>query len=200
MTSRRGFTLIEILVAAMLAGLLSGLALAPVVVTVRRVVDTQRDYSDISALSRTMNFIARDLSSVMRMSPTALVIKEHEALGGKAEDILIFPSMMPAMQGMSGGTVVYAVTEGGILHGNVIPGLYRWIFPGINPADVNTETLNPQDAQLVLPGADEFCAEVPKNSRDDERSKEYTGQLPPGIFLRISRHEGGTVESVISLP
>ena len=43
---RRGFTLIEILVVVLLAGMVTTLALAPVVFTVRRVVETQADYSD----------------------------------------------------------------------------------------------------------------------------------------------------------
>ena len=95
---RRAFTLIEILVAVMLTGLLSSLALAPVVLTVRNVVDTQEQYADISALSRTMSFIGRDLFSAMRIAPTVLVIKDHEALGGNAEDVLIFLSTSPASQ------------------------------------------------------------------------------------------------------
>lgn len=207
MTGRRGFTLIEIIVAVMLTGLLSALALAPVVMTVRRVVETQEDYADVSALSRTMSFLTHDLFSAVRIAPTVLVIKEHEALGGNADDVLIFLSMSPATQGMSAGTLVYAVSEGGLLHGNVLPGLYRWIFPGISPSDVNTETLNPEEAQLILPGVNEFRVEVPKNSREDDNQKEYSGQLPSGLYICIGRgiqHDDGDtkrrIESVISLP
>lgn len=207
MMIRRAFTLIEILVAVMLTGLLSSLALAPVVLTVRNVVDTQEQYADISALSRTMSFIGRDLFSAMRIAPTVLVIKDHEALGGNAEDVLIFLSTSPASQGMSSGTLVYAVCEGGILHGNVTPGLYRWIFPGLSPSDVNTETLNPKDAQLILPGINEFCVEVPSASHEKDSMKEYSGQLPPGIYIRIGRgilhdenDEKRRLERVISLP
>ena len=68
-TRHNAFTLMEILVAVMLTGILTTLALAPVVVTVRRVVDTQTEYTDFAALSRTMNFIARDLNSAMRIAP-----------------------------------------------------------------------------------------------------------------------------------
>lgn len=204
---RCGFTLIEILVAVMLTGLLSALALAPVVMTVRRVVDAQRDYADMSALSRTMSFLARDLFSAMRIAPTPIIIKEHEALGGNAEDILIFLSTSPATQGMSSGTLVYAVSEGGILHGNVIPGLYRWVMPGVLPSEVNVETLNPEEAQLILPGVNEFCVEVPVNSRPEDNKKDYSGELPVGIYVRIGRgiennenDEGRRYESVVSLP
>ena len=207
MTSKRGFTLIEILVAVMLTGMLTALALAPVVITVRQVVDTQEDYADVSALSRALNFLARDLFSAIRLASNVLTVKDHEALGGNAEDILIFMSTSPAAQGMPSGTLVYAVAEGGMLHGNVIPGLYRWIFPGISPSDVNTETLNPEEAQLVLPGVNEFCVEVPTGSHEDDRKKEYTGLLPSGIYIRIGRGVKNDesdarrrIESVISFP
>ena len=187
MTSRRGFTLIEILIAVMLTGMLTGLALAHVVVTVRRVVDTQEQYSDVSALSRTMSFIARDLYAAMRLSPSVLAVKDHEALGGNDDDILMVMSTAPSVQNMPSGTVVYSIAEGGILHGDILPGLYRWIFPGLSPSDIKTDNLNPEDAQLVLPGVDEFCAEIPSNSRHDDNRKEYTGQLPAGIYIRIGR-------------
>lgn len=197
MTIRRGFTLIEILVAVMLTGLLAGLALAPVASTVRRTVDTQVQYSDISALSRTMNFIARDLSQAMRLSPNVLTIKEHEAMGGNDDDILMVMTTAPAVQNMPSGTVIYKVSEGGMLHRNILPGLYRWIIPGIQPNAVKTDNLNPEDAQLVLPGVDEFCAEVPTNDRKDDNRKEYTGMLPAGIYLRIGRNTKGRSEDDI---
>lgn len=206
MTTKRGFTLIEILVAVMLTGLLASLALAPVASTVRRTVDTQKEYADISALSRVMSFIARDLSCAMRMSATVLKIEDKEALGGKDADILIFMSTSPSSQGMPPGSVIYAVTEGGMLHGDLLPGLYRWILPGVEPSDVKTDTLNPSEAQLVLPGIDEFCAEVPDGSHDDDRRKEYTGQLPAGIYIKLGRGAENDedrmrrLEGVISLP
>lgn len=206
MTTRRGFTLIEILVAVMLTGLLASLALAPVASTVRRTVDTQKEYADISALSRVMSFIARDLSCAMRMSATVLKIEDKEALGGKDADILIFMSTSPSSQGMPPGSVIYAVTEGGMLHGDLLPGLYRWILPGVEPSDVKTDTLNPSEAQLVLPGIDEFCAEVPDGSHEDDRRKEYAGQLPAGIYIKLGRGAENDedrmrrLEGVISLP
>ena len=100
MNKRSGFTLIEILIAVMLTGILTALALAPVVITVRRVVETQEAYSDLSALSRTMSFIARDLSSAMRFSSNVITVIDHEALGGRADDILMIMSTAPTVQNM----------------------------------------------------------------------------------------------------
>jgi prepilin-type N-terminal cleavage/methylation domain-containing protein len=189
MNRRKGFTLIEILIAVMLTGLLTTLALAPVVITVRRVVETQQEYSDLSALSRTMSFIERDLSSAMRLSSNVLTIVDHESLGGKDDDVLMIMSTSPTVQNMPAGTVVYKVSEGGIMHSNVIPGLYRWIFPGKMPNVIKTDTLNPEEAQLVLPDVNEFCVEVPTGLHEDDRRKEYRGSLPAGVYIKIARHK-----------
>ena len=186
---RKGFTLIEILVATMLTGILSALALAPVVVTVRRVVETQEEYADVSALSRTMSFIARDLSSAMRMSSNVITVSDHEALGGHDDDVLMIMSTTPTVQNMAAGTVVYKIEGGGMMHNDIIPGLYRWMFPGKMPNVIKTDTLNPEDAQLVLPDVNEFCVEVPTGSHEDDRRKEYRGQLPAGLYIRIGRRE-----------
>ena len=171
----------------MLTGMLTVLALAPVAYTVSRVVDTQNEYADFSALSRTMNFIVRDLSSAMRLSSNVLMIVDHQAMGGNDDDVLMIMSTSPTAQNLPSGTLIYKISEGGIMHGNVIPGLYRWIFPGRLPNTIKYENLDPTEGQLVLPGIDEFLAEVPKGSHEDDRDKEYSGALPKGIFIKLGR-------------
>lgn len=183
---RNGFTLIEILIAVMLTGLISTLALAPVIVTVRRVVDIQNDYTDIAALSRTLNFITRDISSAMRLASEVLIIKEHESLGGNDDDALIILTTAPVAQNLPAGSIAYKLENE---RRDIIPGLYRWIFPGKLPSDIDPETLNPEDAQLVLPDVKNFCVEVVADSVEKDRRKDYKGSLPVGIYMRISRSE-----------
>ena len=187
-TRHKAFTLIEILIAVMLTGLLTTLALAPVVITVRRVVETQEEYADLSALSRTLNFIQRDLSGAVRLSPNVLTIQDHESLNGNDDDVLMIMTTSPTVQNLPAGTVVYRIAEGGILHSDIIPGLYRWIFPGKLPNMIKTDTLDPEEAQLVLPDVNEFCVEVPTGSHKDDRKKDYMGQLPSGIYIKIARY------------
>ena len=206
---RRGFTLIEIMIAVMLTGLLTTLALAPVASTVRRVVETQNDYGDVSALSRTLNFIARDLSNSVRMLQTSLIVIDHERLGGRADDVLIFMSNSPAAQNLPAGTVVYKIHEGGFVSSNVIPGLYRWICEGKTPNEIDHEKLDIKDAQLVLPDVNSFSVEIPSNEGlKSDRQKEYKGALPLGLYLKITRsHENDygqkkedELENVVVLP
>lgn len=185
--SRCGFTLIEIMIAVMLTGMLMSLALAPVAMTVRRVVETQNQYSDVSALSRTVNFIARDLFSAMRLSTNVLTIIDHEAIGGNEDDVLMIMTTSPTAQNLPSATVVYKIEEGGMLHNNIPAGLYRWIFPSLLPNAVKYENLNGEDGQLVLPGVDKFSVEIPEGSHDDDRRKEYSGALPKGIYIKIGR-------------
>lgn len=185
----KGFTLIEILVAVMLTGILTTLALAPVVVTVRRVVETQQEYTDLAALSRTMNFITRDLNSAMRLAANVITVIDHEAMGGNDDDVLMVMSTSPSAQDLPAGTLVYKTAEGGILHGNIIPGLYRWVFPGKAPNSIKHDRLKGEEGQLVLPFVKEFCVEIPAGDKEDDRRKEYSGPLPAGIYIRIKRGE-----------
>ena len=194
----KGFTLIEILVAVMLTGLLATLALAPVASTVRRVVDTQEEYSDVAALSRTMNFITRDLYSAMRLASNVITVKDHESLGGHDDDVLLIMSTAPTAQNLPSGTLVYKVNEGGMLHKNVIPGLYRWIFPGKLPNAVNTDSMEDEEGQLVLPGVSDFCVEIPAGTHEEDRRKSYSGPLPNGIYIKMRRGDRNTTNYSIS--
>ena len=192
--TNKGFTLVEILVAVMLTGILTTLALAPVVVTVRRVVETQEEYTDIAALSRTMNFITRDLNAAMRLAANVITVIDHEAMGGTDDDVLMMMSTSPAAQDLPSGTLVYKIAEGGMLHGNIIPGLYRWVFPGKAPNTIKHDSLRGEDGQLVLPFVSEFCVEIPTGTHEDERRKDYSGPLPAGIYIRIKRGERTSYE------
>ena len=183
----RAFTLIEILVALMLTGLLSALALAPVAMTVSQITKLQDDYSDQAALAKTVDFIARDLNRAIRLSSNVVTIIDHEALGGWADDTLLIMSSAPNVQSLASGTVVYRIDDGGIMH-EELAGLYRWVIPGKLPNEVNTEKLEVEDGQLVLPDVCEFCVEIPGKNKDDN-GKQYAGPLPSGLYVKLVRGE-----------
>ncbi|MBR1485655.1 MAG: prepilin-type N-terminal cleavage/methylation domain-containing protein [Synergistaceae bacterium] len=197
--SRSAFTLIEVLTAVTLTGMLTVLALAPVAYTVRNVVETQNEYADFSALSRTLNFIIRDLSSAMRLSSNVLMIVDHKALGGNEDDILMIMSTSPTAQNLPSGTLIYKTAEGGIMHGNVLPGLYRWMFPGKLPNTIKYDNLDASEGQLVLPGIDLFSVEVPDGSNEEDRRKEYSGALPKGLYIKMGRNtKNNSAQSILS--
>ena len=199
--NKKVFTLIEILIVVMLTGLLTSLAIAPVAVTVRRVVEVQNNYSDVSALSRTLNFIERDMSGALRLVQNALIVLDHEALGSKADDVLIFMSNSPAVQNFPASSIVYKLASGGIMHNDIIAGLYRWICVGRVPQEIDPEKLNIENAQLILPGVDSFSVELPgAGGFQSDRRKDYRGKLPTGIYIKITRGEDEELERVIVFP
>ncbi len=193
-----GFTLVEILVAIMLMSMVTTLALVPVVRTVSRVVQVQESYMDVSALSRVVRFIERDLNAAIRTAPNVITIVDHEAANRGDDDTLMIMSTSPIMQGQSAGTLVYKIDEGGILHNNVIPGLYRWVFPGKTPNMIDVDDLNGEYGQLVLPGLQQFRVEVPSGSKLDGGNKNYRGLLPAGLYIKLSRRAKDVANSSTS--
>ena len=180
---RRGFTLIEILVVVLLAGMVTTLALAPVVFTVRRVVETQADYSDAGALERTLAFIGKDAAAALRLAPIAVKVEDHRALGGAEDDVLLVASTA-AKQNLPAGCLVYRIDRGGPMRGDTPSGLYRWLLPGKDIAKIDAAKLRGETGQLVLPGVTAFGVEAVVES---ERKEEYEGELPAGLVVTIAR-------------
>ncbi|MBQ9566284.1 MAG: type II secretion system protein [Synergistaceae bacterium] len=191
MSRRPGFTLIEILVATALTGVVTALALAPVAMTVQRVVRAQNGLSGTLALERTTAFIGRELAGAVRLAGTAVIVEDHQVLGGGEDDVLIVMTDSPARQQAAAGSVVYKLEQGGPLRGT-LAGLYRWHFPGKLPEEVDMKNLRGEDGQLVLPGATAFSVEIPEGT---ERRKEYKGELPIGIYVGLTRGAKGEEES-----
>ena len=181
---RRGFTLIEILVVVLLAGMVTTLALAPVVFTVRRVVETQADYSDAGALERTLAFIGKDAAAALRLAPLAVKVEDHRALGGAEDDVLLVASTAPAKQNLPAGTLVYKIDRSGPLREDTPSGLYRWLLPGEDIAKIDAAKLRGETGQLVLPGVTAFGVEAVAGS---ERQSEYEGALPAGLVVTLAR-------------
>ena len=181
---RRAFTLIEILIVVMLAGLVTTLALAPVVFTVRRVVGTQAAYSDAGVLERTLAFVDKDVAAALRLAPLAVKVEDHRALGGAEDDVLFVASTAPAKQNLPAGSLVYRIERGGPMREEVPPGLYRWLLPGQDVAKIDAAKLRGETGQLVLPGATAFGVEAVVGS---EREKEYEGELPAGLAVTVAR-------------
>lgn len=190
---RRGFTLIEILVVVLLAGMVTTLALAPVVFTVRRVVEAQSDYSDAGALERTLAFIDKDVAAALRLAPLAVKVEDHRVLGGGEDDVLLVASSAPAKQNLPAGSLVYRIDRGGPMREETPPGLYRWLLPGTDIAKIDAAKLRGETGQLVLPGVTAFGVEVVAGS---ERQSEYEGALPAGLVVTVARGEGKDEERV----
>jgi hypothetical protein len=185
----------EVLLAVALTGLIAALALAPVVYAVRQVVDTETEYSDEAALRRTIVFMAQDVAAGLRLASTVNRVVNHESLGGGADDTLIVASSAPAKQNLPAGSVVYRVVPESFMT-DAVPGLYRWLLPGVSPQDVEYEKLEAEKGQLTAPyvtGLNVSAFEKPDWVDD------YEGALPPGMKFTLWRGEE-SVEYVLAFP
>lgn len=196
---RGGFTLLEILIALSLTGMVTILALAPVTAAVRRVVEIQNTYADDVALSRTASFIGRDVAGALRLAQHPVVVEDHHTLQGDEDDVLIVMGTSQTRQQMPAGSIVYKLERGGPMR-RVIGGLYRWLMPGKLPEQVDARELRGEEGQLILPGVTAFSVEIPKG---DERLKTYSGELPTGICIALRRgaeRDGEKFEDVVVFP
>lgn len=184
---RGGFTLIEILVVVVIVGVIATTAIAPLVFTVIRVVDTEEKYNDEEALHRGIYLIIKDISETMRTATGPLIRTVKKGILGMGDDYtIIVASTAPARQNLPAGSVVYKVVKKTVFS-KLPEGLFRWVVPVLPPADIDPEKLNDDDAQLVLLDVDSLKIEI--LIPPDWSEEAYSGALPDGIKVSLVRKE-----------
>ncbi len=201
---KHAFTLIEILIAVALTALIASLALVPVMFAVRNLTETEAAYSDEVALRRTAAFMAKDVAAGLRLATVVVRVIDHQQLGGNDDDTLIVASAAPAKQNLAAGSIVYKIVRASFMNDHLIPGLYRWLLPGVLPQDVLPEKLEEKDGQLVLPYVTTLQLAVWETP---EWVADYSGKLPQGMQFTLSRQQEDkgkgneeSVEYVYSFP
>ena len=199
---KSAFTLVEILIAVALTGLIAALVFGPIVYTVERIMQTEAAYSDEVALRRAAIFMAQDVRAGLRLAEVIVRVISHEELGGRNNDTLIVASAGQARQNLPAGSVVYRVMRQSLFsHDRRIPGLYRWILPGIMPEDVEYGKLEAGDGQLIVPHVTQLALSV---FVPPEWVPYYVGELPAGMKITLTRErdgkEGESVEHVFAIP
>ncbi|MDR2528272.1 MAG: prepilin-type N-terminal cleavage/methylation domain-containing protein [Synergistaceae bacterium] len=192
----RAFTLIEILVAVALTGMVASLALAPVVYAVRQITETEALYSDEAGLRRAAAFMARETAAGLRLASVVVQVVAHERLEGGNDDVLIVATASPARQNLAAGSVVYKLLYRSVMDEDLIPGLYRWRLPGALPEKVEHVGLEKKDGQLVLPHVTAMKLSV---FNPPDWVGDYSGKLPRGMRFSLSRGEE-QVEYVFAFP
>ena len=183
----RGFTLIEILMAVAIIGVIATAAIAPLVYTVIRVVDTEEQYNDEEALQRGISLIMKDISETMRTANSPLLRTIKKGMLGMEDDYsIIVASISPVRQNLPAGSIVYRIIRKSMFS-RLPEGLYRWIVPLVLPEDIDPEKLDEEEAQLVLTGVTEMKVEV--LVPPDWSEEAYSGTLPVGIKVSLARGE-----------
>lgn len=187
---RSGLTLVELLVAVALMGILAVGAIAPLVLVVRRITDTETLFGGEASLRIAASSVVECAKGNLALPPkktVALKIVRRDTLDGKADDMVIVWGTAAMRQGLPPGSTVYKVAREGISKSKTLPiGLYRWFIASKTPDDIALDTLPPDAGQLVLEGVDGFSAEV---WNAQEWSRTYVGEYPVGLRVTVARKE-----------
>lgn len=192
----KAFTLVEVLVAVCLMGILAAVAVGPLVALVVRLEAVQDDYAAETALSAAARTIASDCRQILpQEGESAFRCIRRDLIGNRRTDVLLSWTGAPLARKQPAATEVYAILEPGPFRESVKPGLYRWTMPGVMPEEVFTERLDPAAGTLVVKNADLFAIRVFDGK---EWVEDYSGPLPPGISIQIGR-KGENVTHVDTL-
>ena len=187
---RSGLTLVELLVAVALMGILAVGAIAPLVLVVRRITDTETLFGGEASLRIAASSVvecAKGNLALPLKKTVALKIVRRDTLDGKADDTVVVWGTAAMRQGLPPGSTVYKVAREGISKSKTLPiGLYRWFIASKTPDDIALDTLPPDAGQLVLEGVDGFSAEV---WNAQEWSRTYVGEYPVGLRVTVARKE-----------
>lgn len=193
LTSRKAFTLIEILVVIVITGVILTAAMAPMVLTIRGLRSTEKDFGAREAMWKTLAFLGKELRQTATGPEGAVFrLNRGERMGGKADDSVCFWISPSSLSSYVPGTVVYRT----IVDKVEIPGLYRFSFPSMEPSMVECREFPEEGYQLVLPYADSLRVSVWDGKTWVE---EYEGPRPAGIRITLERR-GEMVEYVDWIP
>lgn len=192
----KAFTLVEVLVAVGLLGLVATLAFGPLVALASRLEAIRDQYAEEASLSSALTGIAADCRQILPQGGDApFRAIRREFLGGARKDVLLVWTGAPLPRKGPAATEVYSIIDSGPFREAVKPGLYRWTLPGVLASDVRLELLVPEKAQLVLKGVDRFLVRVFDGK---DWVEDYSGPVPAGLSLEIGR-EGVRVSHVDTL-
>ncbi|MDO5114971.1 MAG: type II secretion system protein [Synergistaceae bacterium] len=196
------FTLVEILLVVGLVGIIAAVALAPLVFTVRSLEDAQSRWGNLHNTASAADKIYSDVRRVIE-NPSFSVFRiiHKSGLTTEADDRLVMWSAAPKYEGRNVGVVIYKVVAGNSLNG-AKSGLYRWVRDNVpsrnavsgdllsraasddesTPMDIDTDSLDPKDAKLILAGAEGVRFFVRQGKKWEQ---EYEGSLPPMLKTEI---------------
>lgn len=179
------FTLVEVLLAVGLMGLVASIAIGPLVALVGRLEAVQKDYAVETSLFATAGAIASDCRQLLPQgSGASLRTIRKDLVGDRRTDVLIVWTGAPLKRDLPAATEVFAILEPGPFREKIRPGLYRWTLPGVSPDEVFPDRLDPGLGAMVARDVDRFALRVFDGK---EWVEDFSGPIPPGLSIEIGR-------------
>ena len=203
----KAFTLIEIMLAVAIAGIIAATALAPLVFTVKSLEDAQKRWKLSTRERASVDRIFNDvLSSVENPTFASFKIIHKDGMSIKNDDRLLVWTSSTAREGNPVSLVVYKIVPHPMLDGgNEQSGLFRWVLKDLkstmnpseksgdkaetikSPIEIDTDTLKKEDARMLYSDA----VGVSFSAWNGEAwADEYQGALPSALKIEIETKEG----------
>lgn len=188
MRKKKGFTLLEIMIALAITAIIMSAGIAPLLYTSRMIGDTRENFSKSNRERSAANRIFSDIMGAISVNEKAPVaIKNYDEMSFDANDFLVVRTIAAANTASPLSSVVWGRPSDVSVSDAFTPGLYRWILSrDIPPDTVAVRELDPRDASLILRDVDGVSFQT---LRDGEWTREYTGAMPRA--LRITFAYGG---------
>ena len=198
----QAFTLIEIMIAVGIAGIIAVSALTPLVYTVKTLEDAQASWGVSSVTERFANRVFFDARHIIPLKDSESFRIQKTASGDDDNSALFLWSGSSVPSGGQPALVAYAFIDG-FTTGREKPGIYRWEIRDIrafltkhssgadrsDPSLVTTDMLKPEDGRLVTDKATALVFSVPGASKKDDWKKNYSGKLPSILKIEIKTDE-----------
>ena len=192
MRKKRGFTLLEIMIALAIAAIIISSGIAPLLYTSRMIRFAREDFSRSNRERAAVNRIYADIRgaiSVNENNPVA--IKEYDEISMGANDFLIVRTTAITNTISPLSSVVWGKPSDVSVRGDFEPGLYRWVLSrDVPPVGVDVRGLDPLDASLILKDVREVSFSTP---RGDGWARGYTGAMPRALRVTFTYAESQAV-------
>ncbi|MDO4952606.1 MAG: prepilin-type N-terminal cleavage/methylation domain-containing protein [Synergistaceae bacterium] len=199
--NKKAFTLIEIMIAVAIFGIISVAALAPLVFTVRSLDDAQKSRMAYNKERQAVLGIFAELRSAVRDAQSSVRAERASGLSVAEDDRLAVFSFLPLKKGNPAAVCVYRVFKENRLK-KIKGGLYRWELAlplddtllladaaDRTPINVDIEKLKPETGKNIIPSVSGMKIYALQGS---EWSEDYSGQLPEAVKIELKRGDAVT--------
>ena len=192
MSKRRGFTLLEIMIALAIAAIITSAGVAPLMYTTRMILSAREDFSRSNMERAAVNRIFADIRGAVSLNESnPVAIHGYDEISTEANDFLIVRTTSVTNTVSPLSSVVWGKPSDVSVRDDFTPGLYRWVLPrDINPGDVAVRELDPGHASLVLPDVEAVSFSV---RRSGEWTRNYSGAMPRALRVTFTYGEDRVV-------
>ena len=179
----RGFTLVEVLIALAIGGIIIAAGIAPLMFTVRTLARARDDFARVNMERSAVTRIFQDAREMNPLNCETPFRLGKSAVPGMDDDgYLAVWTSAPSYYDLPASSVVWGVPGESVLSTEARVGLYRWVISDDTmPRSLDVTALEPESGSLALPDV----RSVSFSALDGgEWSDSYEGAFPRA--LRVS--------------